>query len=580
MTMYKIILFFVLIKAAKLFELNSAPSPGVLFEQQKDIKIIEEKWQLIIAIDFAPTKLNISQVITQFDELQISCILPIKNCTHFRDKYNDLKLHLERIENNWNTLRECALMLENVMQEKVLNLLSKQVKILKNENKEIILNKHSKTILVESNLTQITSSMIRKNKNLLKELETARNISMGRSQYDPKIFIQSYNNAYSLMKEKIKKYTRITRTIEECLKILPFGKLSADLLSTDAINTILGDLNKLTEPLQVPFTKNTTLMKNLQDISEISFGTIDEYAFVVIDISFMKAEPTITYKIHTFSVPQQLKYSNNTSLRIRIDGKYLILQDNYHVILNEKEFNSPSNCKSTTKYFLCEKSWLTFTNETSCEYEIFRRPQKMSLKLCPIQYRNTFEPNFVKLRSISGWYYITNRPIFLQKTCEDKLTSIVRLEEAGIMKFTPDCTVQYLNSKLTLTPIQDYLPQNIIFPNLNLQLQNISTLFKTRETRALFQKNTDEDLIYNLWTVEQQCIDEIRTTRENEEVKYTLKISLIVGSCILALLVLIASFVTALCYVVKETPSVQEITFNREPRIDDVRVTYKNTTMI
>lgn len=40
----------------------------------------------------------------------------------------------------------------------------------------------------------------------------------------------------------------------------------------------------------------------------------------------------------------------------------------------------------------------------------------------------------------------------------------------------------------------------------------------------------------------------------------------------------LAVIVTVLCVIVKETPEVQEITFNREPRVDDVHLTYRQTS--
>jgi len=301
----KIITFFILIKSISSFEINSAQNPGIIFEQQKDIKTMEEKWRLIIAIDFKPEKFNLTQVMPQFDELPISCVLPDKNCTYFLNKYLDINTKSENVEHYWNVLQECFSKQKITMNEEELKLSHEQIKTFRENDKKMIFNTTTKTIFVESNLTQTTPKMKKHYKTLLEKLEIARNLTIIRYKLDFETLFNSYNHAFKIMKVKLNKYTERAHSIEDSLNLLAVGKLSADLLCNNTVKEILRKLQERNSALEIPLSKNITTIKELEEISEIGFGTINEYAFITIDIPLVKIKPIIAYKIHTFPVPQE-----------------------------------------------------------------------------------------------------------------------------------------------------------------------------------------------------------------------------------------------------------------------------------
>jgi len=101
-------------------------------------------------------------------------------------------------------------------------------------------------------------------------------------------------------------------------------------------------------------------------------------------------------------------------------------------------------------------------------------------------------------------------------------------------------------------------------------------LFETAKKRTIFQQHTNEDLVYDFWSIKQQCFDDIKIEKANDNIKNILEIIISVGLCMLAMLILIIVIIITLCCITIYIPEEQEVTFNREPRVDDVQVRFTN----
>lgn len=210
---------------------------------------------------------------------------------------------------------------------------------------------------------------------------------MANTLWNATVLFSAQSKALSLMKEQLRRYNNKAHFLQKTLTRLALGRISTDLLDKRTIVEVINELRKMASLLQVTLGNNINL-KHLKEISEVRFGTNDAYASITITVPLLKMEPIVTFKIHTLPVPQILRYNNNTSLKILSKKNYLLLQDENHAIASMSEYYNPSACKATKTTLLCDKTWMSFTNQTSCEYELFRRPKKMSLELCNLQFRN------------------------------------------------------------------------------------------------------------------------------------------------------------------------------------------------
>jgi hypothetical protein len=528
--------------------IRNTHQPGILFEKAYDMRIIQGDWRISCFLDTVWEKFRLSTLdrrarhleevyrTNRNAEIYSFYVIAIK----FNDTYESFKKIDEELK-----------FLSGTLPTPELEYYQNQIDYLHRNRKYVILEKKQRTF-VESSVSRPSEHEERRWDDLHDGLKRVEDfVRKGENKMENEKLVR---NILFALGEELDEYLAKSRTMLKIVDALKGNRSFHDILSLEDLREIKKDAEQQKD-VRFAFDIDTLSMKNILKSSRTEFGVFSRKVMLNIYVPLVKSRSSTIY--HMQSLPTPL--TNTTVLYVKPRTNYIITSTEGYYYVQKPELDQ---CTIIESIVICKNEWFHYSKEPNCEYDLLTNNKSINYENCNIIYKQQNSTSFFRTLLGNQWVFTTPRKIEIMINYGLRYSRII--QGTGTIKFNPQCRIEVGKKILTLEKETSH-EDNVIIPNQNLVLNNLTSLSKDTETLqqllSLLNQGTEEK---RFWEVERLAKQDEENKREQRKANNII----IVLAVIIGVLVLgVVSILSFLCYfkkILAETPDVIELSVQIE----------------
>lgn len=481
--------------------------PGVFFERMPDVSFAEDRWNLVIAVDYKLPFFQLEDLSEKITELDNANPMANENSVSltridYRYKMRQIRF-LSKQHSELIKYYECA---KSTINYKDLILYYN----LWNASRE------ESHIIKRKRLTVVASSMNKINKEILNAktdtdstISVLANMSSDHNIENIPMYFQNFVELQGALNNLTKHMYGKISAMQTALQALRSDVIASSLLEDTDFEKILNETRTDFEPSKLPIQIMFSDIGRLKKLIEIKMGIHKDVAFISFSIPMIVNDTAQIYKLNEIPIVQNISNVMHGSALIVPSSHYLLIKDNITMKFNDVDL---IECIKDENFTLCPKRQFVFKDQKNCEGDIIMGAKFIDYDTCKIRYRDTIENYFYYSRIANKWVFSIPNETTLRLTCDNSIEWPVKLKGVGTLSFPSYCKILNGKEKLTILNITVNPLYKITIPNMNLNLVELTNIFEDKKSTEIFKEIT-MDKPWESWWLIRTRVEEMTTNR-------------------------------------------------------------------